>query len=273
MPPKEKQGAKQDIKININLGEKKKPRKPRGRRKPKAKTLTTPTGSFAGSGQYRNPAISRQDIPQAQFLPVYVNQYPSSLLPQNAGYMNSGIPNNPQRLLTYGSPTTALGRMNTPANYQRQRGGRTGPSGAQIEQFYQDLDGQFYPYMTFEQARANDFRGMFVDPETEEFGAIPRGIAQPRDVDDAESVVSDLSTLSGPPSAYSTMTPSTQYSSDFSTLSTGERQRTMINEIGQNRLQPNPNIPRWDEEWNEDDDDGFFSSNSEPPALEEINFA
>lgn len=257
MPPKEKQGAKQDIKININLGEKKKPRKPRGRRKPKAKTLTTPTGSFAGSGQYRNPAISRQDIPQAQFLPVYVNQYPSSLLPQNAGYMNSGIPNNPQRLLTYGSPTTALGRMNTPANYQRQRGRRTGPSGAQ--QFYRDAEtGQFYP--------VDDSRAMIQQQHSEDDLYYPYISYD----DDAESVVSDLSSLSGPAS---TMTPSTQYSSDFSTLSTGERQRTMINEIGQNRLQPNPNIPRWDEEWNEDDDDGFFSSNSEPPALEEINFA
>lgn len=288
MPQKE--SAKQNVKININLGEKKKPRKPRGKRKPKAKIYPTAVGSFAGSGQYRNPAVSRQDIPQSQFLPVYINQYPTSLNPQNAGYMNSGIPNNPQRLLTYGSPTTALTRMNTPANFQRQPARRrTNPSGPQIQQYYQDEMGNYIPYMTQNEAIAEGYRGMFADPETEELNFANARFREPRDVDDNASVISDISELSGPPTAYSTMTPSTEYSSDFSSLSTGERNRTMINQIGQNRIQPNPNIPRWDEEWNEgneelpmadrifrqedDEDDGFFSTNGEPPALEEINFA
>jgi len=262
MPRKQniKQSSKQNVKININLAEKKKPTKSRRKSKAKAKTAYS---TAVSSGQFRNPPVTRQDIsqPQPAPYPVYINQYPSSLTTQSPSYMNVGIPSETQKLM-YGSPTTALSRMTAPANFQEIYNPPTRQSAPLIQQLYEDTD---LPYMS--QEEGNKLQQNFYNPETDEMNfftgnKLQQFLERPRDVDDTSSVVSDISL----------MTPA---SSDLSSLSTGERRRAMINQIGQERIQPNYEIPRWDDEWiqPDDEDDGFFSSNSEPPVLEEINFA
>ena len=279
-----KQSSKQNVKININLAEKKKPTKSRRKSKAKEKTTYPIPPTQSSSGQFRNPLVTRQDIsqPQPPPYPVYVNQYPSSLTTQSPAYMNVGIPSNlgSSRRLTSEVPTTTLSKMNAPTNFQEMYN-PIRQSSPLIQQLYEDTN---LPYMSREEG--NRLRQNFYDPEADEMNFFSKNLREflekPRDVDDASSVVSDISSMSGPPSAYSlniaemkedsTMTPA---SSDLSTLSTGERRRTMINQIGQERIQPNYDIPRWDDEWMQpdDEDDGFFSTESEPPALEEINFA
>lgn len=118
MPPKKQEKSSQSVKVSINLGDKKSTRKPRGKRKPSQKKLPGPLG------------ISPRQQPfsqQPQYIPLYVNQYPSYAGAGSPSYMNAGIPANPQilagtsnipstapLLLTNGSattPTTAMTRM------------------------------------------------------------------------------------------------------------------------------------------------------------------
>jgi len=124
MPPKKQEKSSQSVKVSINLGDKKPTRKPRGKRKPSQKKLLGPLG------------ISPRQQPfsqQPQYIPLYVNQYPSYAGAGSPSYMNAGIPANPQilagtssipstapLLLTNGSattPTTAMTRMTSNARF------------------------------------------------------------------------------------------------------------------------------------------------------------
>lgn len=124
MPPKKQEKSSQSVKVSINLGDKKSTRKPRGKRKPSQKKLPGPLG------------ISPRQQPfsqQPQYIPLYVNQYPSYAGAGSPSYMNAGIPANPQilagtsnipstapLLLTNGSattPTTAMTRMTSNARF------------------------------------------------------------------------------------------------------------------------------------------------------------
>lgn len=122
---KQKEEKSQSVKVSINLGETKKPKKPRGKRKPSQKKLQS------------IPMINPRTFPQAQYsqqpqyIPLYVNQYPSYSgmgTPNYLSYMNSGIPANPQLLagtstapLLLGSgtttPTTSMTRMTSNAKF------------------------------------------------------------------------------------------------------------------------------------------------------------
>lgn len=126
MPPKRQEKTSQSVKVSINLGDKK-PRKPRGKRKPSQKKLPAPLG------------ISPRQFPfsqQPQYIPLYVNQYPSYAGAGSPNYMNAGMPANPQilagssviptpsgtgpLLLTNASmttPTTAMTRMTSNAGF------------------------------------------------------------------------------------------------------------------------------------------------------------
>lgn len=119
MPPKEK--SSQNVKINIDLGDKKKPRKPRGKRKASQKKIPS------------IPMIYPRTFPQAQYsqqpqyIPLYVNQYPSYAGAGLPNYMNAGIPANPQTiagtsLMTLGdgsaiTPTTAMTKLTSNAKF------------------------------------------------------------------------------------------------------------------------------------------------------------
>ena len=124
MPPKKQEKSSQSVKVSINLGDKKPTRKPRGKRKPSQKKLPGPLG------------ISPRQQPfsqQPQYIPLYVNQYPSYAGAGSPSYMNAGMPANPQilagtsnipstapLLLTNGSattPTTAMTRMTSNARF------------------------------------------------------------------------------------------------------------------------------------------------------------
>lgn len=124
MPPKKQEKSSQSVKVSINLGDKKPTRKPRGKRKPSQKKLPAPLG------------ISPRQQPfsqQPQYIPLYVNQYPSYAGAGSPSYMNAGIPANPQilagtsnipstapLLLTNASvttPTTAMTRMTSNARF------------------------------------------------------------------------------------------------------------------------------------------------------------
>lgn len=127
MPPKKQEKSSQSVKVSINLGDKKSTRKPRGKRKPSQKKLPGPLG------------ISPRQQPfsqQPQYIPLYVNQYPSYAGAGSPSYMNAGIPANPTLLssvagtsnipstapllLTNGSattPTTAMTRMTSNARF------------------------------------------------------------------------------------------------------------------------------------------------------------
>lgn len=124
MPPKKQDKSSQSVKVSINLGDKKPTRKPRGKRKPSQKKLPAPLG------------ISPRQQPfsqQPQYIPLYVNQYPSYAGAGSPSYMNAGMPANPQilagtsnipstapLLLTNASvttPTTAMTRMTSNARF------------------------------------------------------------------------------------------------------------------------------------------------------------
>lgn len=137
MPPKKQEKSSQSVKVSINLGDKKPTRKPRGKRKPSQKKLPGPLGispssTFGKSGakiDFRQQPFSQQP----QYIPLYVNQYPSYAGAGSPSYMNAGIPANPQilagtsnipltapLLLTNGSattPTTAMTRMTSNARF------------------------------------------------------------------------------------------------------------------------------------------------------------
>jgi len=104
MPPKEK--SSQNVKINIDLGDKKKPRKPRGKRKASQKKIPS------------IPMIYPRTFPQAQYsqqpqyVPLYVNQYPSYAGAGSPNYMNSGIPANPQAIAGTSATPLLLGNGN-----------------------------------------------------------------------------------------------------------------------------------------------------------------
>jgi hypothetical protein len=114
--PAKKEEKSQSVKVNINLGETKKPRKPRGKRKPSQKKLPSVPMT------YPRTFPQAQYSQQPQYIPLYVNQYPSFAGAGTLNYMNSGIPANPQLLagtstapLLLGNgtttPTTAMTRM------------------------------------------------------------------------------------------------------------------------------------------------------------------
>lgn len=110
--------SSQSVKININLGEKKKPKKARGKRKPRQKKLPESSG-ISPTGMTRAQMPYQTQL-QPQYIPMYINQYPNLVGSGLSNYMNSGIPTNPQilsqtlPLLTSGSsasPTSTMTKM------------------------------------------------------------------------------------------------------------------------------------------------------------------
>lgn len=98
MPPKKQDKSSQSVKVSINLGDKKPTRKPRGKRKPSQKKLPAPLG------------ISPRQQPfsqQPQYIPLYVNQYPSYAGAGSPSYMNAGMPANPTLLSSVAGTSTA----------------------------------------------------------------------------------------------------------------------------------------------------------------------
>jgi hypothetical protein len=109
--------SSQSVKININLGEKKKPKKARGKRKPRQKKLTESSVLASSTTGMTRAQMPYQTQLQPQYIPMYVNQYPNFVGSGLSNYMNSGIPTNPQilsqtlPLLTSGSSTSPTSTM------------------------------------------------------------------------------------------------------------------------------------------------------------------
>lgn len=143
MPPKKniEKSPSQSVKININLAEKKKNKKSRGKKR--IKKLPGPLG-ISPVGMTR-PQLPYQTQPQ--YIPIYLNQYPNYIGTGLPNYMNSGSPSIP--LLTNApasSPSIpALTNMTTNTQFNMPKKNELIENGvAKITQF-EEVGGKEFP--------------------------------------------------------------------------------------------------------------------------------
>jgi hypothetical protein len=284
MPPKKQEKSSQSVKVSINLGDKK-PRKTRGKKKPSQKKLPAPLGINP-----RQQPFSQQP----QYIPLYVNQYPSYAGAGSPSYMNAGIPANPQilagtspLLLTNGSagtsspllltggsatpttpttPTTSLTRMTSNANFNIP------------QSFYVPTEKPSYPRIDIKK-RIEDIQRpklitQFGEPGllTDSWRQIPISTIGSSEFEQRRrDLMSGLGITSSERVNY--VDPQT----GLLVMSDEQGRREGIDYISL-PLGGDPEDPYNEmvfQNFTIDDDDadeGFFETNTEPPTLEQINF-
>jgi hypothetical protein len=262
MPPKKQDKSSQSVKVSINLGDKKPTRKPRGKKKPSQKKLPVPLGINP-----RQQPFSQQP----QYIPLYVNQYPSYAGAGSPSYMNAGIPANPQilagtsvpvsspLLLTGGSattpttPTTSLTRMTSNARFNIP------------ESFYIPTQKPNYSRIDIKKRIEDLQRPKLIT------GNVEPGIG----VSEFQQRRQDLMSGLGIPSSerVNYVDPQT----GLLVMSEEQGRREGIDYIslppGGDPEDPYNQIVFQNFTIDDDDaDEGFFETNTEPPTLEQINF-
>lgn len=250
MPAKKQKQEKssQSVKVNINLGETKKQKKTRGKRKPSQKKLPAPLG------------IGRQ-FPfsqQPQYIPLYVNQYPSYAGAGSPNYMNAGLPANPALLagtstapllLTNGSattPTTAMTRMTSNKKFNIP------------ESFYIPTEKPKYPLIDLKKRIEDIARPKLIKNESEPEEILGREEFEKR----REELVTFFDERSGLP---------------IKSKERGEREGEDYISMGRDPQEAGDEMEFFNVEFVQDDDadEGFFDTIDVDgmPALEQINFA